>query len=144
MNGVRFTGKPDEDHDERFFDFEKLEVYQLALDFLDRLLRVTRVLPRELRYAVGDQLIRAALSISNNLAEGAGKRSPKEKARYYGTAIDSARECISMLNVLVRQESLDGPLYEELRAMGRRVTGMLYGLLSAVDRTPYTKTCGLT
>ena len=117
---------------DKFFDFEKLEVYQLALEFLDCLCDVCRRLPVEFRFPLGNQLFRAALSISNNLAEGAGKRSKKEKARYYSTAIDSARECISMLNVLVRQKHIDEKRFGELRHMGRRITGMLRGLLDAL------------
>ena len=122
------------------FDFERLEVYQLALEFLDRLIHLCRHLPTELRYPLSDQLIRAGLSISNNLAEGTGKRSCKEKARYYATAIDSARECISMLNVLFRQTpSADNHVYYlETRSMGRRITSMLHKLISSLDGTRYT------
>ena len=116
------------------FDFEKLEVYQLALDYLDRVFDICRNLPGGIRYSLGDQLTRAALSISNNLAEGTGKRSKKEKARYYNTAMDSARECISMVNVLLRRQQIDNQLYEELRHSGRRMTGMIHGLLLSLDR----------
>ena len=129
-----------EEQSERMFDFEKLEVYQLALDFFDQLCAVCRNLPREVRYPLGDQLVRAALSISNNLAEGTGKQSKKEKARYYGTSIDSARECISMLNVLLRQQHIDRQRYGELRQTGQRITGMLHGLIDSLDRyqKPYS------
>jgi four helix bundle protein len=52
---------------------------------------------------VGTNLIRAGLSIANNLAEGNGKKSKKEKVRYFSVSLDSTRECISVLNVLKRQ-----------------------------------------
>ncbi|MBI4341629.1 MAG: four helix bundle protein [Candidatus Omnitrophica bacterium] len=130
--------KPEHANDERFFDFEKLEVYQLALQFLDRLFMLCRALPADIRFPVADQLIRAGLSISNNLAEGSGKRSQKERARYYGTAIDSARERLSMINVLYRQRAVDADQFKELRGTGQRITGMLFGLIDSLDRTPYT------
>ena len=117
---------------EEEFDFEKLTVYQLALELLDRIFEICRGLPSEARYTLGDQLIRAGLSISNNLAEGAGKRSKKEKARYYGTSLDSSRECISMFNVLRRQKLAPPDVYTELRQRGRRITGMLRGLIDSV------------
>ncbi len=123
---------------DELFDFEKLQVYQLALEFLDGVFDVCRALPREMRFPLADQLIRAALSISNNIAEGTGKRSKKEKARYYSISSDSARECISMLNVLRRQRLLQEPNYQSLRGAGRRITGMLYGLSQSIDRTPLT------
>ena len=73
----------DERQGDQQFDFEKLAVYQLALDLLDEMFLKCRGFPADVRYSLGDQLIRAALSISNNIAEGSGKRSPKEKAHYY-------------------------------------------------------------
>jgi len=61
------------------FDFEKLNVYQKSLDFIDEIFKVYKQLPREFRYSLGNNLIRAGLSITNNLAEGNGKRSKKRK-----------------------------------------------------------------
>ena len=121
-------------HEDPLFDFEKLDVYQLSLAWLDEFFTLCRTLPRESRYAVGDQLIRAGLSISNNLAEGVGKSSVKERARYYGTAINSARECISILIVLRRQACLSDAAYHALRGTGRRITAMIYALQQSLDR----------
>src|SRR4030042_4714164 len=85
------------------FDFERLEVYQLALEFLDFIFKICKELPKELQYCLGDNLRRAVISISNNIAEGSGKRSGKEKARYYGTSLDSTRECVNMFIFLNRK-----------------------------------------
>ena len=64
------------------FDHEKLDVYQLAIDFVARANDIVENLPRGRGY-LADQLQRAALSIVLNLAEGAGKFSPKDKAAFY-------------------------------------------------------------
>ena len=133
MNGVRFTVDVGRAQGGELFDFEKLTVYQLALELLDRIFEVCRSLPSDSRYAIGNQLIRAGLSISNNLAEGSGKRSKKEKVRYYGTSLDSSRECISMFNVLNRQQLVPPDVYVELRQRTRRITGMLHGLINSAQ-----------
>jgi len=78
------------------FDFEKLEVYKLALEFLDYIFEICKSIPKDLQYALGDNIRRAGISISNNIAEGSGKKSGKEKSRYYGTSLDSTRECANM------------------------------------------------
>jgi four helix bundle protein len=136
VNRVPFTAQTAErPFVDELFDFEKLQVYQLALDFLDELCAVCRALPGDFRHPFGNQVIRAALSISNNLAEGTGKRFKKEKAWYYSTAIDSARECISILNVLFRQKHIDEDQYLKLRETGRRITSMLYKLIRSIDET---------
>ena len=56
------------------YDFQKLDVYQKALDFAERVFRVTERFPQPVQFSLGDQFRRASLSICNNLAEGAQKR----------------------------------------------------------------------
>ena len=114
------------------FDFEKLEAYKLSLEFLDEIFDTCERLPRSLQSSLGDQLRRASLSISNNIAEGSGKISKKEKMRYYGTSLDSARECISMLNVLMRRKIINEQEFDKLRTTGRRITGMISGLINVL------------
>ena len=78
-------------------NFRKLRVYQLAIEVLPVLIRVAKSLPRG--YAsVADEVRRAALSISRNIAEGSGKRTPKNQQRYYGDARGSAMECAAILD----------------------------------------------
>jgi len=43
------------------FDFEKLDVYKLSLEFLGKLFKIYRTLPNDLKYSLGDQLIRENL-----------------------------------------------------------------------------------
>ena len=86
------------------FDFEKLEVYQLSLEFIDFIFEIYKQLSNYLQYNLGDNLVKAGISISNNIAEGSGKKSLKEKSRYYGTSLDSTRESINMFIILNRQK----------------------------------------
>lgn len=46
------------------FDFENLKVYQKALDFIDKIFKIYNKLDSEYRYSVGNNLIRAGLSIA--------------------------------------------------------------------------------
>lgn len=120
------------DKKEFYFDFEKLKVYQKALEFIDKIFDIYRGLPQEFKFTLGANLLRAGLSIANNLAEGSGKKSPKEKARYYGTSLDSTKECISVFNVMVRQKLIKKELYLDLRYEGREITSMISGLIKSV------------
>jgi four helix bundle protein len=88
------------------FDHEKLDVYQLAVDFVGVADAIVQTLPNGRAY-LRDQLRRAAASIPLNIAEGAAKWSRKDKARFYDTARGSAMECAAILDVL-RRLDLDG------------------------------------
>jgi four helix bundle protein len=114
------------------FDFERLKVYQLSLDFIDKIFEIYKNLPTEYKYPLGDNLLRAGLSIANNLAEGSDKNSLKERGKYYGTSKDSTRECISVFNVLRRQKLIKDELYSQLRVNGREITSMIRGLINSL------------
>jgi four helix bundle protein len=64
----------------RPFDHERLDVYQLAVRFLEHARDVIATFPRG-RAGLADQLERAATSIVLNIAEGSGEFSSQEKAR---------------------------------------------------------------
>ena len=112
------------------FDFEKLKVYQKTLEFIDSVFEVYKALPYEFKYPLGGNLIRAGLSIANNIAEGNGKQS-KKKNRYFGVSLDSTRECVSVFNVLKRQNLIKEEKHRKLRNDGKEITNMLYGLINS-------------
>ena len=114
------------------FDFERLEVYQYALEFFSMSFGVFRTMPRDVKYSLGNQLLRASLSISNNIAEGSGKLSGKEKKRYYSISLDSCRECVSVLNALKREKLLDEKSCSDMRRKAISITNMLNGLIKSV------------
>ena len=79
-------------------DHENLDVYQCSIDFLALALRVAARLPRGER-EIRDQLKRAAISIPLNIAEGAGKLTGPDRARFHAIARGSAMECAALLDV---------------------------------------------
>jgi four helix bundle protein len=72
---------------------QNFKTYQLALE-LYQLAEESNV-PLHLR----DQLARAASSIVLNIAEGSGKNSPKDQARFYSIALGSLRECSAIFDL---------------------------------------------
>ena len=85
-------------HDnEAQFNFQRLDVYRCAIDFLAACASITQQLPRG-NGALSDQLRRAALSIPLNIAEAQGRSSPGEAARAYAIARGSAMECAAIID----------------------------------------------
>ena len=83
------------------FDFERLDVFGVALDAVAILDELAEELPDGRGY-IRDQLRRAANSIALNIAEGAGEFAPAEKARFYRMARRSATECAGQVMVCRR------------------------------------------
>lgn len=71
--------------------YEKLDVYKIAMEFLALAIKIVSQLPSG-HADLSDQLKRAAMSIPQNIGEGAGKRTPADCRKYFDTARGSAME----------------------------------------------------
>ena len=81
------------------FAHERLDVYRVAIEFLGVSDEIASELPRGRAYlTLVDQLRRASLSVTLNVAEGAGEFAPADKARFYRMARRSGTECVAILD----------------------------------------------
>lgn len=113
-------------------DHERLDVYDLALEFLVLANGIIEGLPRG-RSHLADQFTRASLSIVLNLAEGAGKHSKLDKRRYYVTARGSATESAALLDVCQRLKLLDEAGHRAAKGMLVRIVSMLIKLAQSCE-----------
>lgn len=85
------------------FRFQNLEIWKTAADIAVDLDLIASTLEEKRLYRYADQLRGAALSISNNIAEGSGSDSVADFRRFLSYAKKSSFECASMLCVFVRR-----------------------------------------
>lgn len=114
------------------FSFEKLEVYQKAVEFTNEVFGITMHFNKEIQYSLGDQFRRAALSLCNNLAEGSDKQTKNSKIQFYGYALDSTRECIPMITLSQMQSQIGENTAENLRNKCIHICNMLSKLIRSV------------
>jgi four helix bundle protein len=106
---------------EPLLDAERLAVYQVALEL--QALASTLVPPQN--RVLHDQMERASLSIVLNIAEGAGRRSRKDKRRFYTMARGSACECAAATDVLRHRRLAPEAACATARSLALRVVQML-------------------
>jgi len=114
------------------FDFEKLEVYQRALDFTDAVYELTKSFPKTEQFGIISQLRRASLSISLNIAEGSGRYNPAEKKQFYRIARSSTYECIPLLELSLRQSYINLKQYEKFKQECIELAKMTSGLINSL------------
>ena len=110
------------------FNFEKLEVWQKAIDFADLIYIGTQAFPTEERFGLTNQLRRAAVSISSNIAEGSSRYSKNDFARFAEIAAGSVFEAVSQAFVARRQSFLSDDQLRKIYTGAEELSRMLSGL----------------
>ncbi len=113
------------------FDHEKLDSYRVSVRFVGVTEKIVKNLPEGRSY-ITNQLLRAALSIPLNIAEGSGEYSRRDKARFYRFALRSATECAAVLDVLLSTDLGDAEVVEEGRELLHRIVSMLVRMVKGM------------
>ena len=100
------------------YKFQRLEVYQLALEYVDSVYNLTKQLPESERYNLRSQLERAATSIVLNIAEGSTSQSDAEQARFLGLAVRSFLETVACLDLVARRSYIPSEQLGAVREHG--------------------------
>lgn len=110
-------------------DFRRLKVWKAAYVLAREVYVATRGFPVEERFGLADQLRRAAVSIGANIAEGCGRNSDPDFARFLRIALGSANELCYLIQLATDLEFISDPM---LLSRAESVRRMLAVLLSTV------------
>ena len=116
------------------FKFQKLHVWDKAVEYNVLLLDVADHLPYRDQSSFGDQLKRAALSITNNIAEGSGRKTLKDSNHFFSIAKGSVYETINILIIMVKAKKITLSTEEKqsIYDKGEEICKMLSGLMKNV------------
>ena len=81
------------------FSFQKMKIYQLAKELAIYSYQLTEKYPQNERYAIMNQINRAAVSVPSNIAEGTSRRSNKEKLNFINIAYGSLMELVCQMEI---------------------------------------------
>lgn len=82
--------------------YTDLIVWQKSMDMVVKIYQVARVLPSEEKYALSDQMRRAAVSVPSNIAEGFMRDSVKDYSRFLAISIGSCAELLTQIDICVK------------------------------------------
>ena len=105
-------------------DYEKLDVYRIALEFVVTTVEIRDRLPRG-NGELQDQFKRASFSIVLNIAEGAGKLKQADKRRYFSIARGSVMECGALFDLFNALTHLSPDEYRTGKLLLTRIGAML-------------------
>ena len=118
------------------FAFEKLEVWKKSKELVKQVYSLTRSFPEEEKFGLISQIRRSAVSVVANIAEGSGRKSSKDQARFTTTSYSSLIELLNHLIISFEIEFIDESSYLDCR---RRITDISF-MLSALRNAQLART----
>jgi four helix bundle protein len=111
------------------FKFETLDVWKKAVDLYEKVSLLSRAIDQKDQFSIGEQVRRASLSVSTNIAEATGRDGEKESRHFFNIAKGSVYEVVSLLYLMrargyVAQESFDS-LYAQCDEIARMLSGII-------------------
>lgn len=110
------------------FSFEKLIAWQKARELALEIYKITKLFPKDELFGITSQMRRCSVSVASNLAEGSGRNSMKDKARFTEIAYGSALELLNQLILSFDFEYIEEQKYIEIREKITEVTVLINGL----------------
>jgi four helix bundle protein len=115
------------------FSFERLDVYCKSLDLFQEVEQLCTSLKGKTSFSLLDQLNRAALSVSLNIAEGNGRWHKKDKQRFFWIARGSVFEVVPVFQILFRKQLITETVYLDLYNRSQDLSKMLFKLIQSVE-----------
>ena len=109
--------------------YRDLKVWQSSMDLAVRVYELTQRFPADERYGLVQQMRRAAVSVPSNIAEGYGRRTPRQRYHFLENALGSLFELETQTELSARLHFLNdrdaAELAEIIRGTGRGLTGLM-------------------
>jgi four helix bundle protein len=110
------------------YSFEKLDVWKEAIKLTVSIYTLTKVFPDSEKFGLTNQLRRATVSITSNIAEGTSRNTNKDKAHFITMAFTSATEVINQIIIVKELNFINEQDYLDIRKQISKITNMLNSL----------------
>ena len=118
--------------DKYIFPFEKLDVWNMAVDLAEYVLELLEKLPQNKHVRLISQMESAAVSVSQNIAEGEGRQYKKEFIQFLHVAQGSVYEVVTLNEIFRRRKLFSEEESNEVRNRCERIDRKLNGLVNSL------------
>jgi len=114
-------------------DFKGLSVWKLSFELVKDIYKILPNFPKEEIYGMNSQLRRAVVSISNNIAEGTGRKTKKDFSSFLYNALGSCKEVENLLLISKDFGYINQFKFNELNEKLDHIGKMLTNLIKSMD-----------
>ncbi len=115
------------------FRFRNWEVYTDSKELFKLIVPIVNKMPNEFKFSIGNQILRSALSIPLNIAEGSGKYSDNELNRYFNIANGSISETFSIIDIMREINMITVQEFDELSRRCESLARQLGGFKKVIS-----------
>ena len=115
-------------------NFRNYKIWNESVAFTTEIYKITRNFPSFERYGLGDQLRRASVSISSNIAEGSARESEREFIHFLSISLGSAFEVETQLQIAYNLEYIDHYTFESLLKKVHLIERQINELICVIKR----------
>lgn len=116
------------------YSLDEFELYKLAWEYRKKIYRVIKKLPKEEKFCLDPQMRQAAISITNNIAEGHGRWHFQENIQFCRISRGSVAEIIDDLNICIDENYGDKKENEALKEEGYYLIKKINGYISYLKK----------
>ena len=109
-------------------NYKKLDVYAKSRQLVVTVYSLLKHFPAEEKYALGDQMCRAVISVPSNIAEGSGRTSAKDQAPFFEMAFGSLMEVSCQMDIACDLGYIEQLELNQVEEQTHRIAAMLSGL----------------
>ena len=116
------------------FPFEKLEIWQLAVDLTDYVLGLLESFPANKYIRIVSQMEAAVCSVAQNIAEGKGRQYKKEFVQFLYIAEGSLFETLTLAEIIKRRRLIEEKNIVEIKKQAEKLDRKLHGLINSLKK----------
>ena len=121
------------------FPFEKLEVWQNAVDLADYIFKLMESFPSNKHFRLINQMEGAVSSVAQNIAEGKGRQYKREFIQFLYIAEGSLFEVLTLTELMRRNELIATPEAQMIRNKAEIIDRKLHGLINSLKQRAFSK-----
>jgi four helix bundle protein len=115
-------------------NFKELKVWKAGIEVSKMIFQLTRSFPSEEKYGLISQMIRSAISIPSNIAEGCGRKSDKELYQFLNIALGSSFELETQLIIANEFNYVNQQIFDTTYTQITEIQKMITGLQKSLNR----------
>lgn len=114
-------------------NFRELKVWKMGIEISKSVFMLTRTFPAEEKYSLISQLVRCAISIPSNIAEGCGRKSAKELSQFLSISLGSAFELETQLIISYEFKYIEQVQFESILSQVHEIQKMIIGFQKSLN-----------